>query len=176
RQRQFVGNAGVVDGERGRKHTVADDLVAARGGHHERGCSPAKGRAKIAVGHQVTPISLKTRMGGGRRSAAACQAKCGGPRGRLGRKATPADGVCDAGRSTCKRRVGRRWPIGTTAGSGGGAALHRLQCSQAWPGTRSGLPGASSPAATGPALWQITENGLTISPLAAIGAKPSRIT
>src|ERR1039458_1291096 len=84
RQRQFVGNAGVVDGERGRKHTVADDLVAARGSHHERGCSPAKGRAKIAVGHQVTPISLKTRMGGGRRSAAACQAKCGGPRGRFG--------------------------------------------------------------------------------------------
>ena len=83
----------------------------------------------------------------------------------------------DAGRSTCSRRVGIRLPMSTISGAGGGAAaLHRLQCSQACPGTRSGLPGASSPGTAADAtLWQMTENGSTLAPLAAMGARPSRI-
>ena len=58
-----------------------------------------------------------------------------------------ARGGAETGRSTCSTRAGAMLPNRAMSGAGGGAtALHRLQCSQACPGIRSGLLGVSSPA------------------------------
>src|SRR5579862_164066 len=173
RHRQFVGDAGVVDGKRRREHAVADDLMAAREAHRRRGGKPAKGRIEKAVGHRSLRIRLDMDQVKPRR-AAACHARRGGPRASLGSEVTPARTGVDAGRRTAKRGAGTRVTSSATSGAGGAATmLHRVHCSQAWAGIRPDF-GASSPWSS-VTLWQMTENGSTAA-FALIGARPSNTT